>query len=64
VIDTQPPPITSGIVLTPGMREALAEAGIALEAALVRDIQTGPSAGDVPRHVAAGRVVVTRERAR
>jgi len=49
VIDTQQPPITSGIVFTPGMREALealadqgrtrAEAGPALEAALVRDIQ-------------------------
>lgn len=50
VIDTQQPPITSGIVFTPGMRAALsdaaaqgrtrAEVGPALEAALVRDIQT------------------------
>lgn len=50
VIDTQQPPITSGIVFTPGMREMLealaaqgrtrAEVGPALEAALVRDIQT------------------------
>lgn len=49
VIDTQQPPITSGIVYTEGMREALdacvrqgrtrGEAGPILEAALVRDIQ-------------------------
>ncbi len=54
VIDTQQPPISSGIVYTPGMREVLAEqvaqgrtrgeAGQALEAALVRDIQREPAA--------------------
>lgn len=54
VIDTQQPPITSGIVFTPRMREAVkrmaergrtrAEAGPAIEAALVRDIQTSNEA--------------------
>jgi membrane dipeptidase len=54
VIDTQQPPITSGIVFTPGMRETLAELarlgrsrseiGLALEASLVRDIQNEVSA--------------------
>lgn len=54
VIDTQQPPITSGIVFTSGMREKLAElheygrtraeAGPVLEAALVRDIQTSDEA--------------------
>ncbi len=50
VIDTQQPPITSGIVFTPLMQETVAtmaergrtraEAGPAVEAALVRDVQT------------------------
>jgi membrane dipeptidase len=54
VIDTQQPPITSGIVFTPLMRETVrqlaaqgrsrAEAGPAVEAALVRDIQSSDSA--------------------
>ena len=54
VIDTQQPPITSGIVFTPKMRETVqrmadhgrtrAEAGPAIEAALVRDIQTSDEA--------------------
>jgi membrane dipeptidase len=54
VIDTQQPPITSGIVFTPGMRETVqhmaergrtrSEAGPAIEAALVRDIQTSDDA--------------------
>lgn len=54
VIDTQQPPITSGIVFTPGMRSKLAElvalgrarseVGTALEAALVRDVQTSADA--------------------
>ena len=57
VIDTQQPPITSGIVFTPGMRETLgalaaqgrtiAEVGPALEAALVRDIQTTEQGRDM-----------------
>ncbi|HUG14154.1 MAG TPA: membrane dipeptidase [Thermomicrobiales bacterium] len=57
VIDTQQPPITSGIVFTPGMRAALieqaaqgrtrADAGPVLEAALVRDIQTSAEARDI-----------------
>jgi membrane dipeptidase len=59
VIDTQQPPITSGIVFTPGMRATLAqlanqgrtraEAGMALEAALVRDIQTSAEARELYR---------------
>jgi membrane dipeptidase len=54
VIDTQQPPITSGIVFTPLMKETVArqaergrsraEAGPAVEAALVRDIQTSDTA--------------------
>jgi membrane dipeptidase len=54
VIDTQQPPITSGIVFTPKMRETVAqlaelgrtrtEVGPAVEAALVRDIQTSDEA--------------------
>lgn len=54
VIDTQQPPITSGIVFTDGMKTRLAElvqlgrarseAGTALEAALVRDVQTSADA--------------------
>jgi membrane dipeptidase len=54
VIDTQQPPITSGIVFTPKMRETVeamaragrtrTEAGPAVEAALVRDIQTSDEA--------------------
>jgi membrane dipeptidase len=54
VIDTQQPPITSGIVSTPGMQEVVelmhkrgrsrAEAGPAIEAAMVRDIQTSSTA--------------------
>ena len=54
VIDTQQPPITSGIVFTPKMKETVdrlaglgrtrAEAQPAIEAALVRDIQTSPEA--------------------
>jgi membrane dipeptidase len=54
VIDTQQPPITSGIVFTPKMREALeevqrygrtrSEASHVLEAALVKDIQTSDEA--------------------
>jgi membrane dipeptidase len=54
VIDTQQPPITSGIVFTPKMREAVqhmaergrtrTEAGPAIEAALVRDVQTSSDA--------------------
>jgi membrane dipeptidase len=54
VIDTQQPPITSGIVFTPGMRETVTElaargrtrteASPAIEAALVRDVQTSDRA--------------------
>ncbi len=54
IIDTQQPPITSGLVFTPKMKEAVqtmyergrsrAEAGPAVEAALVRDIQTSEAA--------------------
>jgi membrane dipeptidase len=54
VIDTQQPPITSGIVYTAGMRAKLAEleelgrtrseVGAPLEAALVRDLQTSDEA--------------------
>src|SRR5262245_18808752 len=54
VIYTQQPPITSGIVFTPGMQAKLAElaelgrarseVGAALEAALVRDVQTSEEA--------------------
>ncbi|CAN5510942.1 hypothetical protein BH23CHL2_BH23CHL2_31180 [soil metagenome] len=57
VIDTQQPPITSGIVYTDGMRKAVSElasqgrtrseAGPVVEAALVRDIQTSDSAGEM-----------------
>lgn len=57
VIDTQQPPITSGIVFTQGMREKLAElhemgrtrqeAGPVLERHLVRDIQTSQEARDL-----------------
>ncbi len=57
VIDTQQPPITSGIVFTDGMRAAVqeqaaqgrtrAEAGPVVEAALVRDIQTSEAAGQL-----------------
>lgn len=56
VIDTQQPPITTGIVFTEGMRRVLAEladlgrarseVGPALEAALVRDIRTSPAAAE------------------
>lgn len=56
VIDTQQPPITSGIVFTDGMRARMTEmAGLgrthseampAVEAALVRDIQTSAKARD------------------
>src|SRR3712207_2443441 len=54
VIDTQQPPITSGIVFTPGMRRALAElarqgrtraeAGPILEGVLARELETSPGA--------------------
>jgi membrane dipeptidase len=54
VIDSQQPPITSGIVFTPKMRETVAalaaqgrtrsEAAPAVEAAMVRDIQTSDEA--------------------
>ncbi len=54
VIDTQQPPITTGIVFTPGMREAVAdlarqgrtraEAGPILEGVLARELQTSPEA--------------------
>ena len=54
VIDTQQPPITSGIVFTPRMRATLdelvvagrarSEVGPQLEAALVRDVQTSDGA--------------------
>lgn len=54
VIDTQQPPITTGIVFTPGMRDAVvelaqqgrtrAEAGPILEAVLTREIRTSPEA--------------------
>ncbi len=54
VIDTQQPPITTGIVSTPGMRAAVAElarlgrtraeAGPILEGVLAREIQTSPEA--------------------
>jgi membrane dipeptidase len=57
VIDTQQPPITSGIVFTPQMRETVnelaqlgrtrAEVASAVEAALVRDIQTSEQARDM-----------------
>lgn len=57
VIDTQQPPIISGIVFTPGMRQVLtalaqagrtrAEAAPVLEAALVREIQTSPEAAEI-----------------
>lgn len=57
VIDTQQPPITSGIVFTQGMRAKLAElheqgrtrseAGPILERQLVRDIQTSQEARDL-----------------
>ncbi len=54
VIDTQQPPITTGIVSAPGMRAAVAElarlgrtraeAGPILEGVLAREIQTSPEA--------------------
>ena len=57
VIDTQQPPITTGIVFTPGMRKAVAElarqgrtraeAGPILEGVLAREIQTSPEARDL-----------------
>lgn len=57
VIDTQQPPITTGIVFTEGMKAAVeeqaargrtrAEAAPAIEAALVRDIQTSQAARDL-----------------
>jgi membrane dipeptidase len=57
VIDTQQPPIISGIVFTPGMREAVkelasqgrtrAEAAPVLEAVLTREIQTSQVARDI-----------------
>ena len=57
VIDTQQPPITTGIVFTDGMRAAVeeqaalgrtrAEAGPVIEAALVRDVQTSDAAGQM-----------------
>lgn len=57
VIDTQQPPIISGIVFTPGMREAVqelaqqgrtrAEAAPVLEAVLTREIQTSQEARDI-----------------
>lgn len=57
VIDTQQPPITSGIVFTPGMRARLAElaqqgrtraeAGPELERTLVHEIETSPEARDI-----------------
>ncbi len=57
VIDTQQPPISSGIVFTPNMRETLAdlarqgrtraEAGPVLEDVLARDIETGQEARDL-----------------
>ena len=57
VIDTQQPPIISGIVFTPGMRAALqelvsqgrtrAEAAPVLEAVLTREIQTSQEARDI-----------------
>lgn len=57
VIDTQQPPITSGIVFTEGMKAAVeeqaargrtrAEAAPVIEAALVRDIQTSQAARDL-----------------
>lgn len=57
VIDTQQPPIISGIVFTPGMREAVSElakqgrtrseAAPILEAVLTREIQTSQEARDI-----------------
>ncbi len=57
VIDTQQPPITTGIVFTPGMREALnelatqgrtqSEAASVLENVLAREIQTSPEAAQI-----------------
>ncbi|CAN5811904.1 dipeptidase [soil metagenome] len=57
VIDTQQPPITTGIVFTPGMREALeqlvrqgrtrAEAAPVLEATLTREIQQSQEAREI-----------------
>ena len=57
VIDTQQPPITTGIVFTPGMRAAVnelaaqgrtrAEAGPVLEATLTREIQESQAARDI-----------------
>jgi membrane dipeptidase len=57
VIDTQQPPIATGIVYTEGMRAAVAEqaaqgrtrseAGPAVEGALVRDVQTSQAARDL-----------------
>lgn len=57
VIDTQQPPITTGIVFTEGMKAAVAEqaangrtrreAGPVVEAALVRDIQTSEAAAEM-----------------
>lgn len=57
VIDSQQPPLTSGIVFTPGMRESLdnlvkngrtrAEAGAVLENVLAREIQVSEEAGQI-----------------
>lgn len=57
VIDSQQPPLTSGIVFTPGMRESLdelarygrtrAEAGAVLENVLAREIQVSQEAGQM-----------------
>lgn len=57
VIDSQQPPLTSGIVFTPGMRDALddltqrgrtrAEAGVVLENILAREIQVSQEAREI-----------------
>ncbi|MBV7331832.1 hypothetical protein KFU94_27105 [Chloroflexi bacterium TSY] len=57
VIDTQQPPLTSGLVFTPGMRESLeelatfgrtqAEAVAVLENVLAREIQVSEGAGQI-----------------
>ncbi|MEM7532146.1 MAG: membrane dipeptidase [Chloroflexota bacterium] len=57
VIDTQQPPLTTGLVFTPGMRKSLdelaklgrtrTEAATVLENVLARDIQVSPEAGQM-----------------